>query len=137
MSFSYDTSLSTAKDRLRFYTTDTVEASAVFSDEELNGIVAQYPDELFAAAMCLRNRAAYFAARAISFSIGAGNNDSIRVDRRTLPKFYMDLADKLENRSLTTPDEFIDSFAFQVNEYGQDRSEYIGENIDLIDLIDE
>lgn len=136
MSFSYDTTLSTARDRIRFHTTDTVQTSAVFSNEEIDGLLSVYTDELMAAAYALRNRAVYFAARAISFSVGAGNNDSIRVDRRVLPKFYMDLADTLENRALTTPDEFIDSVAYHVDDFGRDQSEYIGENISFIDLLE-
>lgn len=127
MSYSYDTSLSSAKDRVRFYTTDTVEASAVFADEEITGLLTIYPDELMAAAFALRNRAVYFAARAISYSVGAGNNDSIRVDRRSLPKFYMDLADVLEKRAVTTPDEAFDSVSYHINMYGMDCSEYVGD----------
>lgn len=128
MSFTYDAALSTARDRVRFYTTDTVQASAVFSDEEINGLLGLYGDELLAASWALRNRAVYFAARAISFSVGAGNNDSIRVDRRSLPKFYMELADNLELRSMGTPGEFIDSVDFYIDDFGRDRSEYIGDS---------
>lgn len=136
MSFSYDTALSTARDRVRFHTTDTVQSGAVWSNEEIDGLLSAYTDEFLVAAYALRNRAVYFAARAISFSVGAGNNDSIRVDRRNLPKFYMDLADHLENRALTTPDEQIDSFAFHVDEFGRDQSEYIGENLDFTDILE-
>lgn len=136
MSFSYDTALGTARDRVRFYTTDTVQSGAIFSNEEIDGLLSVWTDELLAAAYALRNRAVYFAARAISFSVGAGNNDSIRVDRRNLPKFYMDLADTLERRAMTTPDEQIDSVAFHIDAFGRDQSEYIGENLDLIDLLE-
>lgn len=132
MSFSYDPNLSTAKDRVRFYMTDTVSAGAIFSDEEINGLVSIHGDELLASAFALRNRAVYFAARAISFSVGAGNNDSIRVDRRSLPKFYMDMADMLEKRALETPSEAIDSMAFSIDAFGRDNSEYVGD-IDLGD----
>lgn len=136
MSFSYDTTLGTARDRVRFYTTDTVQSGAIFSNEEIDGLLSVWTDELVAAAYALRNRAVYFAARAISFSLGAGNNDSIRVDRRNLPKFYMDLADTLERQAIATPGEFIDSVAFRVDVFGRDQSEYIGENLDLIDLLE-
>ncbi len=132
MAFSYDTALSTARDRVRFYTTDTVAASAVFSNEEIDGLLAVY-DELLAAAHALRNRAVYFAARAISFSVGAGNNDSIRVDRRSLPKFYMELADTLEKQAMTTPAEAIDSVSFCIDSFGRDHSEYIGDlDVDIV-----
>ncbi len=135
MSFSYDATLSSARDRVRFHTTDTVQASAVFSNEEIDGLLSIYTDELVAAAWALRNRAVYFAARAISFSIGAGNNDSIRVDRRVLPKFYMELADMLEQQAIATPGEFIDSVAFRVDDFGRDQSEYVGENV-TFDLLE-
>lgn len=136
MSFSYDTALGTARDRVRFYTTDTVQSGAIFSDEEINGLLSVWTDELLAAAYALRNRAVYFAARSISFRIEAGSGGSVQVDRKILPRFYMELADTLERRAMTTPGEFIDSVAFHVDAFGRDQSEYIGENISLIDLLE-
>ena len=136
MSFSYDTALGTARDRVRFYTTDTVQSGAIWTNEELDGLLAAWPDELRAAAYALRNRAVYFAARAISFSVRAGDNASFQVNRSNLPKFYLDLATNLEQQALATPGEYIDSVAFRVEAFGRDRSEYIGENLDLIDLLE-
>ncbi len=41
MSWSYDITLGSAKDRIRFLIGDTDEAEALFSDEEIDAVLAQ------------------------------------------------------------------------------------------------
>ncbi len=53
MSFSYDPSLGTDKDWIRFRLNDTVEASAKLQDEEIEAINAEEANKHIAAADCL------------------------------------------------------------------------------------
>ena len=59
MPSTYDNSLPTDKDKLRFLVQDTVVASAVFADGELTWLLSEYSDNIYrAAAVALRSLAA-------------------------------------------------------------------------------
>lgn len=54
MAFTYDATLSGARDKLRFLLRDTVEASAAFEDAELDGMLTLSGDSIQAARLeCL------------------------------------------------------------------------------------
>ena len=49
MSFSYNTALTSVRDQLRFLIRDTVQASAVFTDEELDGVLTLKGGDVYSA----------------------------------------------------------------------------------------
>ena len=128
MSFSYSTSLSTTKDQIRFLTADTVSASAVFQDEEISGILNNIePNVFYAAALMIRQRMAAFVTKAIRYRVGAtGGTSALEIDRTGLIKNFSLLADKYEAKALSQLDEVFDRFAFDIDTYGRNRSEYQG-----------
>ena len=128
MSFSYDVALTTEKDRLRFLLSDRIEAKAVFSDEELGGILNLQGNVFLAAALLAYNRATALASLGIQYNIGAGIRDSMMVDRRSVPKFWMDLSKKMEEMAITQDGnyEFWDRAVFEIAPDGRDWSDYQG-----------
>ena len=91
LSFSYNSTLSSSRDKLRFLiadTVNTVKSPAVYADEELTGLLDGIESNLYqAAAMALRSRAASFVDKAISHSVGVGGARAIlSVDRRGILK---------------------------------------------------
>lgn len=60
MSFSY-TPIATDRDRMRFHLGDTDEASAKFSDEELDGALVEFVDYQSATLACIRSMIARLA----------------------------------------------------------------------------
>ena len=128
MSFTYDPTLPTDKDRVRFFTSDKDPTKIILTDEEINGLLQIEPNFYFAAAQAIRSNAASYVTKAISYSVGAGNNDSIRVDRRTILDNFLKLAQKLEDFGVTTPEEGFDRLDFCIDPFGRDMSEYQGFN---------
>jgi hypothetical protein len=128
MSFSYDISLSGEKDKLRFLLSDTVQSSAVFQDEEIGGILNIQSNVFLAAALLAYSRATALATSAIQYIVGAGVRDALSIDRRAVPKFWMDLSSKMEQMALTQDSnyEFLDRFAFDIAADGRDFSDYQG-----------
>lgn len=131
MSFSYDVTLSSSRDKLRFLIADTVNTAkspAVYANEELTGLLDGIESNLFqAAAVALRARAAGFVDKAISYSVGTGGTrGALSVDRRGILKDIMALAATFEARALATPDEAFDRLDFNIGADGRDLSNYQG-----------
>lgn len=65
MTWSYDPSLSTDKDRVRFLSGDTDTSDQMVSNEEITGVLSMYTDNIFrgAAAVC-RHLASKFSRQA-------------------------------------------------------------------------
>ena len=140
MSFSYDANLSTTRDYLRFRLDDTVEFGpgpngtsatiAIFSNEEINALIGRFGDGDggLAVAQQLAMRGYVRAIKqAIVYRTGAaGVNDTLSVDRRTIPKYWLDLAKSFREEAALLPEEAIDSFAFHIDTYGHDCSDYVG-----------
>lgn len=126
MSFTYDPTLTTSKDKVRFFTGDTDPLSIIYTDEELNGLLNIESNFYFASAQAIRARSSKFVTKAISYSVGAGSNDSIRVDRRTIMDNFLKLAQKYEDWAITSPEEGFDRFDFSIDPFGRDVSEYQG-----------
>jgi hypothetical protein len=68
MSATYDGTLATAKDQVRFFYGDTIVASAFFSDEEIAALLSLYPDPRLCAAELADSLAARFS-RSVTFSV--------------------------------------------------------------------
>lgn len=129
MSFTYDISLTSDLDKVRFLTSDTDAASIIFQDEELTGLLGMEPNVYMAASVAIRQRAASFVTKAIKYQVGtAGGNAALMVDRQSIIKNFIALADKLELWAIGGIEETFDRLAFDVDVYGRDRSEYQGIN---------
>lgn len=64
MTWSYSTALATDKDRVRFYTGDTLSVAQQVSDEEIAGVLAMHSNVYVAAAAVCRHLAARYSALA-------------------------------------------------------------------------
>jgi hypothetical protein len=129
MSFSYDASRKSDLDRIRLMMADTIEATAVFSDEDIALAQDMQSNIFLATALLAYNRAAALASKAVQYMVAAGVRASLSVDRRATPKFWTDLAKKMEDLSISMDvAEAFDRFAFDIGPDGRDYSDYQGWN---------
>jgi hypothetical protein len=129
MSFTYDPSNDIGKCRLLVHdtTAGTYGTNYEFSDEDINGILEQNGDSVFLAAadMCR-----ILSVKSISSAIVLRIPGALELDKREISKLYMEMATKYENRATQGPDviiEYVDSFAYGVDQVGRDTGEYIGD----------
>jgi len=96
-----------------------------FSDAELLAFLDLNSDDLWlAAADACRSLAVKFAKKAQI--IGLGKQD-IYIDLKKKSEYYIQLAKSFSNRSDSAVNEYVDSFSYDVNDAGNDNSEYIGD----------
>jgi hypothetical protein len=129
VSFSYDTSLPANRDRVRILISDTVSTSAIYSDEELDGLLDLAGNVYQAASVALRARAASFVGKTIKYNIGAEIRGALSLDRTKVIQEILRLADSYEDKAVginQAADEFMDRAAFCVDAFGRDVSEYQG-----------
>ena len=127
MSFSYSTSLTADLDKIRLLIADTDSTSVIFQNEEITGLLTMEPNVYMAAALAIRSRMAAFVTKAIAYRVGAaGGNAALEIDRTSMIKNFNLLADKYVMLAVTSVDEAFDRFAFDIDVFGQDRSEYQG-----------
>lgn len=127
MSFSYSTSLTSDRDKVRLLISDTNSSDIIFQNEELDGILGMEPNVYTAAATALRARTSAFVTKAIRYQIGTtGGRAAIEVDRGNLVKNFLALADHYIQASIAGIDEVYDRAAFDIDPYGRDVSEYQG-----------
>jgi len=113
------------RDKLRVLIGDTNPDGNIFSDEELNIFLTRQSNNL--------DKAAADACRAIAVS-------SVKlalivklldtsIDRSKIPQLYLNLAKEFQARAdlidYKEPIEYIDSMNYNVNEFGEDKSEYV------------
>lgn len=128
MAFSYNNSLSSDRDRVRFLISDTDSTNVIYQDSELDGVLGIDSNFFRAAAVALRARATSFIEKAILYSVGAGGRSSIlSVDRREIIRNFNLLIESYEARA-ETPAEGFDRFDFNTDIFGRDRSRYQGDN---------
>ena len=102
---------------------------ARFSNEELQRIAGlESNDPFMAAASCCEILATEATPNAISFSVSSG----VSVSKTSVPSFYLSRAKQLRSTAQTTPSEYVNSAAFSIGHYGDDRSEYIGNPDDMV-----
>lgn len=90
MAATYDPSLTTPKDKVRFLIQDTNIATAMLQDEEINFVLTDYPNYKLAACVCAETLSLKFASMPQEKKIG---NLSLTYGDRA--KKYSDLANKL------------------------------------------
>lgn len=125
MAFSYSTTLSADRDKLRFLISDVDSTNIIYQDAELDGVLSMDSNIFRAAAIALRARAASFIEKAIQYSIGADVRGQLSVDRREIIRNFNLLIASYEARA-EVPDEAFDRFDFNIDVFGQDRSHYQG-----------
>lgn len=96
MSWSYDTSLSTNKDKVRIKIMDTDTDSQEFSDEEINSMLSDSGQDVTQAALRLAKSLAFkYAKRATSKRAGPYSEDTTK-RAELFKQLAMDLADEAE-----------------------------------------
>ena len=97
MTWKYDKTLATTKDKVRLAIGDTLVNQQLFSDEEVDQFLLDRGDDVYSTASELaRSLASRFARQA---SISAGE---IRISRKEQSEQYLALADRLASRSRRT-----------------------------------
>jgi len=125
MAFTYDSTTSRGRVRLLVGDTDTaVAANQIFEDAEIDAFLALADSDVWgAAAAACRSIAASASRSAIAW-----RELHTSVDKKDVPKMFLELAAKYEARSREgAPWEEIDSMESGVDHYGRDVSEYIGD----------
>jgi hypothetical protein len=104
MTISYDPTLSTVKDQVRFYYGDTIVTSALFSDDEILAMLVLFPDARLCAAEFADALAARFS-KSVSFSV-----EGLNISNSQKSKNYRELANRLRaqaSSSLTMGTAFV------------------------------
>lgn len=94
MSWSYDASLPTEKDQVRFHIRDTDTADQLVQDEEINYLLTEHGSVYKAAAAACRNVALHFTRKVSLISKESGIKDDMKekADR------YSEMADKFDEQ---------------------------------------
>lgn len=98
MSWSYDTSLATAKDKVRLLIGDTDTSDQQLSDEEVSAILTLNSSDIYSSAIFLAQNLAAKYSRLVDTSI-----DSFRVSYSQLATKYNDLAGVLQRTKDNSP----------------------------------
>jgi len=125
MAFTHDPTTDRGKTRLLI--SDTVEATAAFTDAEIDALLELNSDSIwYAAADGCRSIAAGKASSAFMVRI----EGALQIDKREIPKYFLNLASKYEDRAGGSSDnvvEYIDSLNTDIDLIGRDLSEYVGD----------
>lgn len=114
----------TSAGRVRMLIGDTNDSSYIFTDAEITAMLALAGNNVFtAAALCCRSLAACSARSAIAFQV---LSNEFRVDKKSIPKYYLDLADKFDAQAELgdTTDYFVDWNVLISRVDGRDESDY-------------
>lgn len=131
MAFTYNSDLSTDRDKLRFLISDTDSSNPIYQDAELDGVLNMEANLYRAAALALRARASSFIEKAIRYSVGGGGREGLTVDRTRIIANFERMIASYEARASSTPDEFFDRLDFNIDVFGNDLSHYQGDNRDF------
>jgi len=96
MTWSYNSSLTTDKDKVRFYIGDIDQTGQLLQDEEISFLLAEVSNVLLAAAHAAKAVAAKFSRQADK-AVG-----DLRISLSQKAQAYMSLAADLEKRALTS-----------------------------------
>ena len=129
MSFSYDNTLSSYKDRVRRLVSDTVQARAVFSDEEITAWENIQANIYLAAAEFCQMKGLEIAEGAVLYDTSADVRGGLSIDRREKPKWWFQRAkDLMQMAMVQGVDEIYQHYAFDIDANGIDRSQYQGQS---------
>ena len=126
MAFTYDPT--TARGRVRLLVSDTNDTDStkqVFTDAEVDAFLALEGQEVYmAAAAACRALAASTAKSALAYKAL-----DLSIDKKDIPGHFRGLADDYANRARSEPTEYVDSADFEIDGFGRDTSEYVGDVI--------
>lgn len=121
MTWSYNTSLSAARDQVRFYAGDTVETAAItLSDEEILGAISMAGGARAAAALVCEHLANRYATEGQKLRDDLGQE----IDYGERAKFFTDRAAQLRSRIALTAIPFAGGISIadkQTREQDSDR----------------
>ena len=118
----------TDRGKVRLYVGDWEDtANMIFTDGAIDAFLEQNSDSIwYAAADGCRAMSAKNASNAFILDIAG----SLMIDKKQVAKAWLALAAKYEARasgSSAQLREFIDSYDIEMNDTGEDRSEYVGD----------
>lgn len=126
MTFTLDPSTDRGRVRLLVGDTDTsTTANQIFRDAEIDSFLALESNDVYAAAAAAASSIASSQARQAIVWRAMGRD--LEIDKRDIPKRFAELADSYRKRSQAAPSEEIDSLDYQVTDFGEDLSEYVGD----------
>jgi len=112
---------------------------AVFTDEELDAEIVLWGDLFSAAASCCEQIAMDKAKQAMIVTLEAGSGGSaggrqlVSIDKRQVPKFFLDRAKALKEAAVNDVGENVDSFDYYVTHFGENRGQGVGNGELLVD----
>lgn len=125
MAFTYDPTTTRGKVRLLIADTDTVTAAnQIFEDAEIDSFLSMEDQDIYAAAASACRSIGLSTAR----SAVAWKSMSSSLDKRDVPKHFLSLAKEYQEKAERgTPWEEIDSLDYRISSFGEDLSEYVGD----------
>lgn len=126
MAFTYDTTTSRGRVRLKIGDTDTSDSTKqIFDDDEIDAFLAMENNEVLgAAAAACESLASATARSAVMYRAVR----LLEIDRRQMPQHFRALAEQFRKQmNEQTPSEHIDSFDHVIGDFGGDGSEYVGD----------
>lgn len=122
MAFTYTAGADTTIDNMRLLIPD-VTSPGIFQDEELLRLSKLETELKLAVALACEVIATDKAKTAISRSL-AGEFSENKIN---IPKFFLQRASMFRKQVDKDPVEEIDSVSYDINEFGEDDSEYVGD----------
>lgn len=129
MAFTYDPSTDRGKVRRNIGDKDTATAAnQMFTDAEIDSFLDSASNDVqLATAYALRAMAADPSMRAIVWRVMS--TDGMEIDKSEVGAQLREMASEWEARADNAPAEEIDSFDYDIDTFGDDRSEYIGDPV--------
>ena len=126
MAFTYTDTCPTDKDKIRLKLSDTNSSNYLFSDNEITSLLAMEGTINYTCAAACRAIAANRALQAIFFSI---HDRDIQIDKTKIPGHFITLAKMfMDNEALTNVVEYFDSVDSEIDQWGQESGEYVGDD---------
>jgi len=129
MAFTYDPTTDRGKVRLAvFDTTGGSSGTSIFSDADIDAFLEQNSDSIWlSAADACRSRAAKLIASSFDLEL----TGALKLDRRKQSEYWIKLASDYEERATGSSDtvkEYIDSVDYNIDIFGRDTSDYVGDS---------
>ena len=122
MSFSYTAGAETTVDDMRLLIPD-ITSPGIFSDEELTRLFELEAELKLAVALACEVIATDKAKTAISRSLAGEFSEN----KMSIPKYFLQRAAMFRKQVGADPIEEIDSVSYDINEWGEDDSVYVGD----------
>ncbi len=128
--FTFDGDLTADKDKIRAYIYDKPkDGKALLSDQQILMALSQNDDNIdLARADCHEMLASLTTQEALEYQVDIGS--SMQMDARQLPAYHLKMAKELRDKKREDDKGSnvsfiqIDNFAYEVDNFGQDRSKY-------------